>query len=397
MDKFDLIKEIRELKNQLSYSKNMGFFLGAGSSCALGIPDVDGLTNGIEESLGSPFLKHFRILKKDLESTSSDKAINIEGILNHTRLIREITEEKSDKNYLGIDGESAKELDLEICYKIYKLINEKESQANLENTKKFLAWLSMQNRDYSKEIFTTNYDLIIEKSLELNQLPYFDGFVGSYEPFFWQESVEKFVKKSDLTQDWIRLWKVHGSLNWFWKKDEQTNSHKIIRMGNIDSKRGDEIVIYPSKEKYASSRKLPFVAYFDRLRNYLLNGELLFIFTGYSFSDQHINDIVFNCLRQNNRLFALIFAYKDSEVENLYKLSSSYLNLSVFGPTKAIINGTLGGWVFIKKDLKQDEKSDVFWNETDNKLTLGDFSELVKFFIAISRNKETIEAIANET
>ena len=167
-------------------------------------------------------------------------------------------------------------------------------------------------------------------------------------------------------------------------------------MGNIDSKRGDEIVIYPSKEKYASSRKLPFVAYFDRLRNYLLNGELLFIFTGYSFSDQHINDIVFNCLRQNNRLFALVFAYKDSEVENLYKLSSSYLNLSVLGPTKAIINGTLGEWVFIKKDLKQDEKSDMFWNETDNKLTLGDFNELVKFFIAISRNKETIEAIANE-
>lgn len=40
MDKFNLIREIRELKNQLSYSKNMGFFLGAGSSCALGIPDI---------------------------------------------------------------------------------------------------------------------------------------------------------------------------------------------------------------------------------------------------------------------------------------------------------------------------------------------------------------------
>jgi hypothetical protein len=42
----------------------------------------------------------------------------------------------------------------------------------------------MQNRDFSKEIFTTNYDLVIEKSLEAIRAPYFDGFVGSYEPFF---------------------------------------------------------------------------------------------------------------------------------------------------------------------------------------------------------------------
>ena len=53
----------------------------------------------------------------------------------------------------------------------------------------------MLNRDFSKEIFTTNYDLIIEKSLEASQIPYFDGFVGSFEPFFWQESIDQFVQK----------------------------------------------------------------------------------------------------------------------------------------------------------------------------------------------------------
>ena len=41
--------------------------------------------------------------------------------------------------------------------------------------------------DSLKEIFTSNYDLIIEKSLEAIRIPHFDGFVGSYEPFFWQE------------------------------------------------------------------------------------------------------------------------------------------------------------------------------------------------------------------
>ena len=135
----------------------------------------------------------------------------------------------------------------------------------------------------------------------------------------------------------------------------------------------NELVIYPSKEKYDSSKKQPFVAYFDRLKDVLLNGELLFIFTGYSFSDQHINEIVFNSLRQNNRLFILVFFYQDSEVDELYRISSSYLNLTVFGPTKAIINGTLGDWEYKEDDLKPNEKSDSYWDPDNNILTLGDF------------------------
>ena len=142
-----------------------------------------------------------------------------------------------------------------------------------------------------------------------------------------------------------------------------------------------------------SSKKQPFIAYFDRLKNYLLSGELLFVFTGYSFSDQHINEIIFNCLRQNNRLTALVFFFLDSEVENLHKQTSSYMNLNVFGPTKAIINGNLGEWEYLSSDLKPNEKPDSYWNTTDKKFKLGDFNELVNFFITNSGKKEAIESI----
>lgn len=397
MGKFNLVREIRELKNQLSYSKKYGFFFGAGTSCALGVPNIATLTTEVEKNLAGTSLKHFKILKADLCSTYPDKQINIEDILNQLRQIRSITGEKEDKKYLDINGKYATELDDEICKKIYAILSTSEGKVDLSNTKKFFAWLNMQNRDYSKEIFTSNYDLIIEKSLEEIKTPYFDGFVGSYEPFFWQESIEKFVEKSDLTQNWIRLWKIHGSLSWFWKKNSGTGSHNIIRVGmisdinNIDN----ELVIYPSKEKYDSSKKQPFVAYFDRFKNVLLNGELLFIFTGYSFSDQHINEIVFNSLRQNNRLFVLVFFYQDEEVDDLYKVSSSYLNLTVFGPTKAIINGTLGEWEYKDEDLKSNEHSNIFWDSTNKKLILGDFNKLIEFLITNSGKKENIEAIAS--
>jgi hypothetical protein len=394
MDKINVIREIRELKTHLSYSKNIGFFFGAGTSCALGIPNVEQLTAGIEAKLTGNFLANFKLVKKDLETIITDRKVNIEDILNQIRRIRELTGESS-KVYEGVSGENSKLLDKEVCTIIYDIILEKESVADIDKTKKFFAWLSLLNRDFSKEVFTTNYDLIIEKSLEASQIPYFDGFVGSFEPFFWQESIDQFVSKNDMTQNWIRLWKIHGSLSWFWKEDKKTKAQKIIRIGKIENikKEDNELVIYPSKEKYDSSKKQPFIAYFDRLKNYLLSGELLFVFTGYSFSDQHINEIIFNCLRQNNRLTVLVFFFQDSEVENLHKQTSSYMNLNVFGPKKAIINGNIGEWQFDLADLKTNEKSDSFWNDRKSEFTLGDFNELVNFFITNSGKKEAIESI----
>jgi hypothetical protein len=398
MNKSNIIREIQELKNQLSYSKNVGFFFGAGTSTALGIPNIAQLTKGVEDSLKDDLLKSYLIIKKDLETTFPDKTINIEDILNQIRRIREITGEKKDKKYIEVNGELAKILDIEICNKIHHILSEKEKTADIKNTKKLMAWMNMQNRDYSKEIFTSNYDLIFEKSLEETQIPYFDGFVGSYEPFFLAENVEKFVDNNDITKSWIRLWKIHGSLSWFWKKDDSKNSYRIVRLGKIDNieKEGNEVVIYPSKEKYDSSRKQPFISYFDRLKTFLTNGELLLIISGYSFSDQHINEVIFNSLRQNNRLHIVVFAYADETIEELYKLSSSYLNLGAFGPKKGIVNGELIEWSINDEELKDDKKSSYYWKDDTKELIIGDFNKLIDFIVANSGNKETIEKLADE-
>ena len=93
MEVFNVLREVRELKNQLSYSKNIGFFFGAGSSCALGIPNIAQLTNEIEKSLTPNLKKYFKIIKKDLISIST-KLITIEDVLNQVRRIREITGER---------------------------------------------------------------------------------------------------------------------------------------------------------------------------------------------------------------------------------------------------------------------------------------------------------------
>ena len=63
MDKINVIREVRELKTHLSYSKNIGFFFGAGTSCALNIPNVELLTTGIEAKLTGDHLANFKLVK----------------------------------------------------------------------------------------------------------------------------------------------------------------------------------------------------------------------------------------------------------------------------------------------------------------------------------------------
>jgi hypothetical protein len=395
MSKIDVLREIRELKNYLSYSKNIGFFFGAGTSCALGIPDIVQLTSEVKSSLKDGAVKTFEIINEDLKTMIHGRDVNIEDILNQIRRIRELTKESETKTYLDVCGSDAKTADDEICKAIYQIITAKEFSATLTSTKRFFAWYNLLNRDFTKEVFTTNYDLIIEKALEATEIPYFDGFVGSFEPFFWQESVDYQVQHGDLTKNWIRLWKIHGSLSWFWRYSEETKSYRIIRIGNITNVADikNELVIYPSKDKYDSSRKQPFIAYFDRMRDYLLSGELLFVITGYSFSDQHINEIILNCMRQNNRLSVIVFFYKDADAEALYKSCSAYLNLHVFGPTKAIINGELGEWNFNKEAVKQNEITTTYWNAEKSQLTLGDFNLLVNFLITSSGKQDSVERV----
>ncbi len=393
MGSINVVHQMSELKKILSYSKNVGFFFGAGTSCAFDLPNISRLTAEVENALAAPIKIIFTKARGSLENLLAKPTVTIEDILNYVRQIRDITHEKTDKEYDSITGAEAKQLDLAICRSIFDVIKKTEEKTDIAEIQKFFAWYDTSNRNHVKEIFTTNYDMLLEKAMEINSIPYFDGFVGSYEPFFWPESIERFVTSLDLTGNWIRLWKIHGSLNWESKAPLDGEPARIIRVGKIDEPQ-NELLIYPSKEKYDLSRKQPFIAYFDRLKNYLLRGELLFIFSGYSFSDQHINDIVFNCLRQNARLYSVVLCYSDEQVELMECFGKSYMNLCVMGPTKAIINGNLCDWSY--DDSEDDNsKSEFYWDETEKKFLLGDFKRLIDFLIENSGRRSAIEEVIN--
>lgn len=380
--KHNPLRELTEIRNQLSYSKRIGFLFGAGTSKAMGISDISGLTKQVEKNINTSLKPKLNQVKSHLNADEQ----HIEAILNQVRLIRQITGDKDDKSYDTLTGEDAKSLDTTICNEIYKIISEEEATAEIKVAHKFIGWLNWLSRDYPKEIFTTNYDLLVEKSFEYLFIPFFDGFVGSHEPFFAHETLDGTSNYDRPPVSWIRLWKLHGSLGWFWKKGGNGNPDRVIRLGAGAKEKfpESELVIYPSKDKYESSRKQPFTSYFDRLKEFLLSGEGMFLISGYSFSDDHINEVIFNGLNQNNRLHVIGLFFEDAPIDKIVSEGKNLPNFSMLGPSKASISGISANWEF----NKDGEILTRFWDKDKKIMTIGDFKQLVNFLILCSGMKD---------
>ncbi len=381
-------RELRELRSQLAYTKRTGFLFGAGTSKASGLPDLQELTHLIEKNLSTSYSEVYQRLKNSITQRSS--GTSIESIINQIRLIRQVTGENKTVSFDGIDGETAVDLDREICNGIYKILANPEQNCTTLSIQKFAAWLNGRKSNFPVEIFTTNYDLIFEKTFESLQIPYFDGFIGSQEAFFCPEAVEFVTSTYSPPKSWLRLWKLHGSLNWFWKPGRDDHSPRIIRVNQTAQYLNpqQELVIYPSREKYEASRKQPYLAFFDRLKSWLLAGDGLFIVAGYSFSDAHINELFFSALGINKKLHLIGFCYSDDVINKLTKMGIDFSNLVLLSPGQALIRGIKGTW---KEMPLRNSIQFRFWDRETGTLKLGDFNELVKFLLNTSGQEDRIE------
>jgi len=342
---------------------------------AVGLPGVVTLTKQVGDKLKGAETASFKALCSNIP-----KDANIEFILDRLRTLRQLMGDDKKRAYDGLKQDEAEKLDAGICGAISEAVRI-PAPRGLGPHQTFAQWLRAlhSRREWPVEIFTTNYDLFIERAMEGYGVPFFDGFVGSVEAFFAPESVEATSSKKDEAvyppRAWTRLWKLHGSINWRFQHNQKSNSSRIFRTADSECKAGEELAIFPSRDKYSQSRKLPFLALQDRLRRSLSNGESLLVLLGYSFSDQHINEIIFQGLRSNPHLAVMVFLFED--IDTVFEHGVEYRNLSVYGPKKACVGGLIGEWSEPRKP--NDTENRPFWDEKDKKFLLGDFNHFGKF------------------
>ena len=357
--------------------KRIGLLVGAGAPTAIRvdgdgcivenggkplIPDVAGLTEYVVSALSEDDKKVIEILKPELT-----EPINIETILTQ---VRKLSQAIGSACVHGLDANDYDTLAQRICEKTGTCVDVTLPQ-NPNPYSEVASWISGTRRLHSIEIFTPNYDLLFEQALERERAPYFDGFSGSYRPFFDSASVSTDV----LPPRWTRLWKLHGSLGWTISGDS------VVRTGS----REDTQLIYPDHLKYDQVTRQPYSALFERLRSFLMSPDTLLLCSGFSFLDAHICAVLEEAMAANAHSAIFAFQYKRlAEEEAVASLAHSRPNLSVYARDGAIISGVAGRWE-PGQPLSEEWEAirHTFWNlgseSRNGEFLLGDFAKLARF------------------
>ena len=270
----------------------------------------------------------------------------------------------------GLDANGYDAIAQRICEEIGKCVNV-TLPASPNPFSEVASWISGTRRTHSIEIFTSNYDLLVEEALERARAPYFDGFSGSYRPFFDAASVSTDV----LPSRWTRLWKLHGSLGW------SVTNDTVVRTGSREATE----LIYPDHLKYDQVTRQPYSALFERLRSFLTSPDTLLLCSGFSFLDSHICAVLDEAMAANPHSAIFAFQYRAlSGEEAVASMASSRPNLSVYARDGAIINGLAGRWEPGQSPNEEWEAiRHTFWKPgsgtEDGEFLLGDFARLSRF------------------
>lgn len=281
------------------------------------------------------------------------------------------------------------ELEKCICSEIVRRIDV-QLNGSLTPYHKLGSWIRSIDRKVAIELFTTNYDLLMEQALEDLELPYFDGFVGSRRSFFDLKAVEEGL----IPNHWSRLWKIHGSINWYQEKIDL--ERKVYRSSEV--KDDTSHLIYPSHLKYEESRKMPYLALIDQLNRFIRHKSSFLILSGYSFNDGHLNDTIVNALKANPTAMVLGLLHGDyynddgegevvESYPNAYRLAEKQHNLNVWTFDKAIIGTNLGEWKRLPNEDDEDPDILSFISKTEpigedpghTEIKLGDFAVFSEF------------------
>lgn len=365
----DAIRQIAYIQQALSQAKRpTGFFIGAGCPLAIRdsggaplIPDVAGLTQAIATKFAAGGDKGKWDTLLTAISQDGGDADNIEFILSYIRQLAAVAGKSAVR---GLDLSALEALDQTICGVISELVD-KALPDRGSPYHNLAVWIRSIRRETPIHIFTTNYDLLSEQAMEESSTPYFDGFVGTRQAFFDLGAVED---EKVLPARWARLWKIHGSLNW----RLTTDGRRVVRSNTQD--KDPSYLIYPSHLKYDQSRKMPYLAMLDRLKSFLLQPNATLFMSGYSFSDEHINDLICRSLEANPtaQVFGLMFGdLAQSKYKKARECGCLLANLTIIGDTSAIIGRIEGPWRKAADDLPASLPPNAIAKDADDKIAVG--------------------------
>ncbi|CAO1662118.1 SIR2 family protein [Salinicola sp. NYA28a] len=212
------------------------WLLGAGTSYDANLPLMYPLTNKVKKDLKNNNNRLFDEIITPLFSELPTDC-HIEHVLSHLGDYAALAERSREKKTI-INGNEIELASLEAAHNSilesiantircgYKEDNEGNTvdegsltnpivdiDAHLDfiNTLFNHASAGVHERRKTINIFTTNYDTLLEDALALNKIPYWDGFAGGAVAY----RTQRYGDPAPLNGQRANLIKMHGSIDWF--------------------------------------------------------------------------------------------------------------------------------------------------------------------------------------
>lgn len=323
-------------------AKKLCLFLGAGASKAFGYPTTKDFLDNLRPKLDNTqnnIIESFQESKKVVDIEHVLNIITTFKALNSNELVAEFLNQKRPEfrlnkqkiNWVGF------------LHSITRL--EKVAISDLFNQYRFddtnvADLISCYNQLFEKvifklnktgelDIFTTNYDSVIEELCENTEgnICLLDGFVtvGPRGRLFWRPEdsyYKEFDKDAKLK---LRLFKLHGSLNWCQLKNGEIEQVRLEQPVAESSRYKTNMLIYPAQKNYETNE--PFNKLLKLFRENLDN-TMACIVIGFAFRDELINEIFLDFLRKHKRRRLVVLsptATKDVKTNLFFNIKNRVL------------------------------------------------------------------------
>ena len=210
--------------------------------------------------------------------------------------------------------------------------------------------LSFASRTGNRErlnIFTTNYDRLIEVGAELAGIHLMDRFVGTMMPIFRSSRLNLDIHYNPpgirgeprYLEGVARLAKLHGSVDWVqnggeirriglpFGADDITPYLKAPGLYDADALK---LMIYPNSAKDRETAEYPYVELFRDFAASICRPNSTLVTYGYGFGDEHINRVIHDMLTiPSTHLVVISFDDPIGCILQFYYGSAHYAQMSV--------------------------------------------------------------------
>jgi hypothetical protein len=320
----DLRGGIEPWLTSLFQSEHLSLLVGNGLSTAIDYMAAGHGGNAMSEpSIDTDYKERIEATAKSLAKKNNRGKANIE---DYIRVINELLRGLEVLGHDSIDDENnvkygklSSELN-KIIQNFADSINSMETRIALADDKKqidafdylvsFL--MSFASRTGTRErlnIFTTNYDRLIEAGSEIAGLHLLDRFVGFLSPIFRSSRLDIDMHYNPpgirgeprYLEGVVRFTKLHGSIDWIDTGMDirriglPFGSKDIVNFLNAPGIAGaniKKIMIYPNSAKDRETTEYPYVELFRDFAAALCRPNSTLVTYGYGFGDDHINRVI---------------------------------------------------------------------------------------------------------